>query len=379
MRLALLPFVAMIVTIVSVGCQTSRYRAANLPPRLGAPPTSRTNEINLAGMTSLGTNSSQIGPGDLVEITIASGNAVDVPEPMQARVSEDGNVAMPLLGEVHVAGLEPYEAGQRIAAAAIKRDVYRQPSVVLKMAERAVNRVTVLGAVKEPGVYELPRGSSDLISAVAAAGGLTEEASMQVDVLRHEQPSFLATPGNPTDGVVTASYEESTEEPVALAAEPASLARKQPLSGPDVRTERIDLAKADPQQHVSHRLGDSDVVMVRPAEKRLIHVTGLVNKPDQYEIPLNQDVRVLDAVAMAGGTNSPVADKVYVIRQLDTMSGPAVIEVSLARAKKHGNENLRLASGDLVSVEATPLTNTVDTLAKFFRVGLGLGGSLAAF
>ena len=82
---------------------------------------------------------------------------------------------------------------------------------------------------------------------------------------------------------------------------------------------------------------------------------------------------------MAGGATSPLADKVYVIRQFPDMPQPAVIKVSMAGAKRNGEENLRLASGDLVSVESTPATMAMDTVAQFFRVGLGINGSIAAF
>jgi polysaccharide export outer membrane protein len=108
-------------------------------------------------------------------------------------------------------------------------------------------------------------------------------------------------------------------------------------------------------------------------------VTGLVRKPDQFELARDKDIRVLDAIAMAGGTTSAVADKVYIIRKLRNMTDPTVIEVSIARAKRDGDENLRLAEGDLVSVEETMSTMAVDTVSKFFRVALGLNGSVAAF
>jgi hypothetical protein len=56
-----------------------------------------------------------------------------------------------------------------------------------------------------------------------------------------------------------------------------------------------------------------------------------------------------------------------------------VIQVSISRAKRDGDENLRLAAGDMVSVEITPTTMAVDTVSKFFRVALGVTGSVAAF
>jgi polysaccharide biosynthesis/export protein len=361
------------------GCRTAAYRAANLPVQLQARTARHTNEINLAGMSSQGTGSSQIGPGDLVEITIASGNSQEESDPIQGRVSQDGKVMVPLMGEISVAGMEPFDAGERIAAVAVERGIYRQPSVVLKVTEQAVNHVTVLGAVKEPGVLALPRGSSDLLSAVAAAGGLTEDASTQVEVLRHNSPSFLAGSNEAEGKVALASYEKPTSATPPPGAESAREARNAPNSPPAAQMERIDLAAANPRHKTDYTLKDRDVVMVRPEEKRMIHVAGLVNTPNQFELPTNQDVHVLDAIAMAGGVKSPVADKVYVIRQMEGMSKPAVIEVSLSKAKKDGKENLLLASGDLVSVESTYLTSTVEAMSTFFRVGLSLGGNVLAF
>ena len=142
---------------------------------------------------------------------------------------------------------------------------------------------------------------------------------------------------------------------------------------------RLDLAKMESVAGQTHELNDRDMVMVLPEEKRLIHVTGLVIKADQFEIPKHQDVRVLDAIAMAGGVSSPVADKAFVIRRLPNMSEPTVIQVSLSQAKRNGRENLRLAPGDLVSVEATAATAVVDTVNNLFRMSLGVGGNLVTF
>jgi polysaccharide export outer membrane protein len=61
------------------------------------------------------------------------------------------------------------------------------------------------------------------------------------------------------------------------------------------------------------------------------------------------------------------------------MPEPAVIQVSMGSAKRDGNENLRLAPGDLVSVERTPATAVVDTINNLFRMSLGVGGNVVTF
>jgi polysaccharide export outer membrane protein len=262
--------------------------------------------------------------------------------------------------------------------------------VTLTVAEPAVNHVTVLGAVSKPGVVELPRGASDLASAIAAAGGLSKDAGTQVEVLRRSAPSFLAAqPHDPSgsdfDGIRLASHMESTN-PVGMPfGAPAPLkvdGQPSPITAawqpPPTGLTRIDLAQAAPAAPETRKLEDRDVVMVLAEDKRVIHVTGLVRKPNQFELDRDKDLRVLDAIAMAGGTSSTVADKVYVIRQFPNMTQPAVIKVSIAGAKRNGNENLLLAAGDLVSVESTATTMMVDTVAKFFRMAIGVNGSWAA-
>jgi polysaccharide biosynthesis/export protein len=353
------------------GCQTANYSANRLPQELLVAAAPAETGINLERMGAAGVGTSQIGTGDLVQITIVSGSGDERVTPVPARVAADGTVLVPLIGAVPVGGLEPVAAEQRIAHAAIERGIYRQPYVTLEVAEPAVNRVTVLGAVAKPGVVELPRGSCDLASALAGAGGLSKDAGTQVEILHHNASPFLAgAPAEPATGDKQIRLAAHTE---AFGAPPIAF---QPPPPP--RMSRIDLAQTGPATHENRRLDDRDVVMVLPEEKRVIHVTGLVRKPDQFAVPINEDVRVLDAIAMAGGTTSPVADKVFVIRQLPEMPEPVVIKVSIAGAKRDGNENLRLATGDLVSVESTASTLMLESVSKFFRMAIGVNGRLTA-
>ena len=346
-----------------------------MPAELRVPPARNADEINLANMSGMGSNTTLIGSGDLLEITIASGGNETKVEPMLARVSDNGTVNVPLVGEVSVGGVEPIVAGDRIAATSVERGVYRQPAVVVSVKKPAVNQVTVLGAVTNPGVQKLPRGSSDVLSAVASAGGFTKHAGTQVEIVRQRTSSFVASQSAPGN-VVQASYGEASDSRTPIA-DASSGNPSSPVAG--TKAYRLDLAQANPSRRADYRVGDGDIVMVLPEKERVIHVAGLVNRPDQFEIPRNQDVHVLDAIAMAGGIKSPVADKVFVIRRVQDQLEPAVIQVSIAEAKRNGDENLRLASGDLVSVEATPATYFVDTASTFFNIGLGLGGNVALF
>ncbi len=65
-----------------------------------------------------------------------------------------------------------------------------------------------------------------------------------------------------------------------------------------------------------------------------------------------------------------IADTVRVIRRLPSQKEPIVINVSVSEAKASGDANLRLAPGDLVSVEETPLTAPLGAMKSFIRFGM---------
>jgi len=98
-----------------------------------------------------------------------------------------------------------------------------------------------------------------------------------------------------------------------------------------------------------------------------------VRESGEFELPVNREMRLLDALAKAKGVSSQVADKVHVIRQIPGHTEPLVINISLREAKTSGKGNIRLASGDVVSVEQTPATIMYDTLNNFVRVGISGG------
>ena len=353
-----------LMLLSGAGCSSSHLSARDLPTEFRAETHVGRDQLQLRGLSSSGVASTAIGAGDLLEILVTTGRSTEEAEPITTRVSEEGVVNIPYIGPVALAGVEPSLAATRVAAVAVQRGVYVRPQVNVVVAEQATNRVTVLGAVSEPGVQEVPRSACDVLAAIAHAGGFTEEAGTVVEILRHEGPQFAS--GESSDEIQQASFQTSANK------EGASPQRSS-------RTQEIDLAQLDPTRPSQYHLADRDVVVVRPREKRLVHVTGLVEQPAQFELANDQDLRVLDAIAMAGGTTSPVADKVVVIRHVESQTEPIVAQLSISRAKRDGSENLILQAGDLISVEQTVATATIDTLRDLFRITMGVGGNLTLF
>lgn len=95
------------------------------------------------------------------------------------RLNGEGNLSLPLLGSVHLAGLSLTQATARVTEL-YARDYLVNPKVNVMLVSYAKRRFTILGQVNRPGSFEMPDGSPmgiDLLEAVAMAGGYTRIAA----------------------------------------------------------------------------------------------------------------------------------------------------------------------------------------------------------
>ncbi len=275
------------------------------------------------------------------------------------RIGEDGVALLPEVGSVSLAGLTLATAEQAISAACTQRGFYRQPQVTVTLREQRRNRVTVVGAVNTPGVQDLPRSSSYLLAAIVAAGGLADDAGLKVEIRAPTGNTTLAQqpPAADSTGVQLTSGQE-------------------PIDGSGVTYVCLNLADSVARGDGSHYLPDGSVVTVEKRQPQPYHVIGMVQKPGQFDYPLDHNVNVLEAIAQAGGVSNLLADKIYVIRPEPTGDEDAVIQISLRSAKHKRDENLRLQPGDVVSVEQTPATMVIDLLRA---LPLNVGATVPVF
>src|SRR5438477_10639952 len=105
-----------------------------------------------------------------------------------ARLNGEGNLSVPLLGSIHLAGLTLTQASSKLTEF-YARDYLVNPKVNVMLIGYAKRRFSVLGQVNRPGSYEMPDGSPggiDLLEAIAMAGGYTRIAAPErVNVRRH--------------------------------------------------------------------------------------------------------------------------------------------------------------------------------------------------
>ena len=91
----------------------------------------------------------------------------------RVRVNKDGNVTLPLIGTIRLAGRTVDQATAMIREALDRRFLVN-PQVNLTVVDYAKRRFTVMGEVQKPGSFEIPNEESvNLLQALALAGGYT--------------------------------------------------------------------------------------------------------------------------------------------------------------------------------------------------------------
>lgn len=364
------------ILLLLSGCHQAAYQASKLPRPYLAPVVHSAQHLDLSQLSHASSRNEVVYPGDVVNVSIATGLETRGSSNWTLRVDDRGVVNVPLVGDVEIGGMELTAAEAAIHEAGIEREIYRNPQVSLAVQKRRSNSVTVLGAVQREGTYELASNQSDLLSALVAAGGLAKDADTLIEIRTPAAPSpatFAAGEESP------AAHDADKPGRVTLASlgddDPPPLA---PPAEAPVQSLRIDLASTD-LKNARHDLQDGGVVMVMRRPKQTVQVIGLVKKPGQFEVPVDQELRLLDAIAMAGGLTTEMADKVIVVRSLPHGRDSIMIRASLDTAKREHLENIRLAAGDVVSIEETALTFTMTELQKYIRFTVSAASRLTLF
>jgi polysaccharide export outer membrane protein len=96
---------------------------------------------------------------------------------ISARVTKEGTVTVPLIGQVKIAGLTPSNAAEKIRVL-LEKDYFNNPSVSVSVLEFTKRRFVIFGEVRSPGTHEFPAQEDlNLVQAIAMCGGYTKIAN----------------------------------------------------------------------------------------------------------------------------------------------------------------------------------------------------------
>jgi polysaccharide biosynthesis/export protein len=122
----------------------------------------------------------RIGAGDVLEVAVWKNSELS----RLVTVRPDGMISLPLVNDVHAAGLTPMELRELLTKKLSEYVPSAEVSVIVNKVESF--SISVVGQVTHPGRFNLSSPTT-VLEAIALAGGLTEFASRRsITVLRSD-------------------------------------------------------------------------------------------------------------------------------------------------------------------------------------------------
>ena len=245
----------------------------------------------------------RIGAKDLLEIKVFGIDELN----QTVRVSEEGKILLPLLGEIEVEGLTQNGLVQKLEEL-LSEKYLQDPQVSIFIREYQSKRVSVLGAIRTPGPIEI-LGRQTLLQVISEAGGLTSEAGSDIIVIRQ-----LA------DGSST-SLKISIDDLVL---------------------------KGDPTLNIPLQPGD--IVNVPVDKQVLIYVFGQVRNPGALQVRMSNIPTLLQAIAQAGGFGERASKGSVLIKRVDENGKETQIKVNAKDIIKGKIRDIQLLENDTIYV-----------------------------
>jgi polysaccharide export outer membrane protein len=249
-----------------------------------------------------------LGPGDEADVTVYG--APDLSG--HTRVGADGNISIPLIGYVRVAGLSSSEAEAAIETQLRQNNVVNDPRVSVFVKEYTSSGISVAGEVAKPGFYSAV-GPHRLFDVLQAAGGPTEKAASKVVISHRDQTETTTL--------------DISKDPAAMAA-----------------------------SNVVLQPGDTIVV----PKAGIVYVLGEVTRPGGYVLNSSGGITVLQIVAVAGGpTHVASPGKTRLLRRTANGFQEQIIDVKkLLRGKAL---DVTVRNEDILFIPSSALKTAMNT------------------
>jgi polysaccharide biosynthesis/export protein len=290
----------------------------------------------------------RIGPEDLLELSV-----FEVPELSRSvRVSASGEISLPLVGNFKVSGMSPMDLEHELSVR-LKKTYVKDPQVSVFLKEFKSDPVSVVGAVKMPGLYQIQTRKS-LIEILAMAQGFQEGLGQRpgrtIIVTRKDaaRSAFGAMELHETGSgaAATGSGTAATEKGTATGGETgASSEMATAFDSLEIPIKGL-LETGDPKWNVPIYPGD--VVKVIPAGT--VYVVGDVMRPGGFPLADFDNVSALQALAMAGGLTKAASKKNTIIIRRDSEGKRVEAKVDLGKVLKGQDKDIMLGPNDILFV-----------------------------
>jgi polysaccharide biosynthesis/export protein len=246
----------------------------------------------------------RIGPRDLLDIRVYEDDRLNG----QRRVTEDGNVNLPLLGDVAVAGKTTAEVNL-VLKKLLEEKYMQRASVDVQVLEFRSRPIAVIGAVKQPGNLQFS-GRWTLLEALTAAGGVAENHGNVVYVMRRAE--------NGLADQVTIDLDDL-------------------------------MVRGNPRVNIP--IFANDLINVPGTIEVTIYCLGEVTRPGAQSFKSSERISVLTAIAHAGGLSDRASSRILIKRAAGPNGSPQEISVDYKKILSGKEPDLELRQGDVLVVK----------------------------
>jgi polysaccharide export outer membrane protein len=307
-----------------------------VPVNAPIPSTTADTAATAPSAAAINVTSYVLGPEDQITVRVFAAN--DIPnKPLQ--IDNNGSVTLPMIGQVHAAGLT-IEQFQANLVTAYKK-YFKDPQVTVQVNDFRSQPVSVAGNVTRPGVVQL-RGNRNLIEVIGQAGGLRADAGDSVLITRNLSEGPIPVSGAYTDP--TGKYSV------------AHINIRSVMSG------------KNPETNI--QIKPHDVITVPRA--RLVYVLGNVGRPGGYVMTENETMSLTQAIALAGGWNKMAALGSARILRADGGPTRQQIPANVKKIMENKAPDLQMRPDDILYIPNS-MTKVIGTRGAKEGISVGTG------
>jgi polysaccharide export outer membrane protein len=311
----------------------SGLTSANFNPSLEALWTSRRKDLS----------DFAVGPGDVLEIQVTGVKELD---DRTVRVDGKGDIDLPLLGSMHVAGLSESQLDTLLISRLSDYLYHPQAQIFVKSYNN--RQVSVTGEVRNPANYTLNGPDDTIRELIQRAGGVTQQASPEIAFtpgsasIGGAKPPFVEAEGSYSAASYNATSQATDSNPSEMSA-----------AGSDTGHSLIIDLTATPQHE---RYLD---LPVRPGDSIFIPSAGAISTVGwlyhPQTMPITHNLSVIGAVAASGGMLFAANEHDVRIVRRQSDGQIAVITADVANIQAGKSADVPLRNGDIVDVPYSAL------------------------
>jgi polysaccharide export outer membrane protein len=279
-----------------------------------------------------------LGPGDQLFIRVG-----EVPEigDKPVRIDPGGYISLPLVGRVRASNLS-LERFESELIQRFKTYLYK-PDLTVSVAEIRSQPVSVIGAVKNPGVFQV-EGRKTVMEVLSLAGGLDRTAGPVLKITRPLKSGRIPLEGAEDDEGGNFSVATLNLRPL--------LEAKRPQDNVEVKP--------------------NDIVSVPRAS--LIYVTGQVMRSGGFPISEGETITALQALSLAGGFDHGASPKnTRILRSSANHSERQEIAVDLKEISDGSKADVILEPDDILFIPTSaPKKAALRAVEAAIQMGTGV-------